>query len=79
MRHFHIDAVGVVFVVAGIFFAGFAERISSFERRLAEKYPITRVTGWSGTRKGIMYWRVLGLVWATLGLVWVYTFAAYGK
>ena len=36
---------------------------------MTEVRPWTRVTGWSGTRKGIVIWRLLGLVIVAYGIV----------
>ncbi len=62
-----LSTVNVLFVIAGIVVIVFAERLSMFERRMAEKHPSTRVTGWSGTRKGTMSWRVVGLLLVIAG------------
>jgi hypothetical protein len=41
--------------------------LSLFERRMVEKHPRTRVTGWSGTPKGTMSWRFVGLLLVLFG------------
>jgi uncharacterized membrane protein YdcZ (DUF606 family) len=61
--------IGLIFVLAGVVVIRFAEKLSLFERRMVEKHPATRVTGWSGTRKGTISWRIVGLLLVVLGLV----------
>lgn len=62
--------IGLAQVVLGVISIAFAERISMFERRLMDRFPWTRVTGWSGTRKGTMSWRVVGGLLIVLGLAY---------
>jgi hypothetical protein len=61
-------ALCLMFVIAGAIIFVFAEELSKFERRLVEKFPATRITGWSGTRKGTNSWRLVGLLLALLGV-----------
>jgi hypothetical protein len=53
---------GMVLIGIGILVARFAREISAWEKRMAQEHAWTRVTGWSGTRRGILIWRVLGLL-----------------
>jgi len=65
-----ISVLGLIFTLVGLVVIGFAEELSLFERRMVEKYPATRVTGWSGTRKGTISWQVVGLLLVVLGLAY---------
>jgi hypothetical protein len=60
---------GIAFFLFGVVIIGFAERLSRLERRMVQRFPGTRVTGWSGTRKGTISWRGVGLLFVILGLV----------
>jgi len=42
--------------------------ISEWEKRLSQSHPKTRVTGWSGTPKGIFMWRLIGVLLAMIGV-----------
>jgi hypothetical protein len=66
-------ALGAVLIGTGLLVAIFAPRISRWERRMTAVRPWTRVTGWSGTTKGIVIWRLLGLVIITYGIVLIAT------
>jgi anti-sigma-K factor RskA len=56
-------------IAIGVIVIGFSPHISNWERRLSDKHPSTRVTGWSGTWKGILVWRLIGAVLAFVGLL----------
>jgi len=56
-------------IAIGISAFGLAPHISNWEKQLSDSCPWTRVTGWSGTQKGILAWRVIGAVLAILGLI----------
>ena len=43
-------------------------QISEWEKRLSQSHPKTRVTGWSGTPKGIFMWRLIGVLLAMIGV-----------
>jgi hypothetical protein len=60
--------ISAAFVAVGILICIFARQISNWEKRLAEAYSWTKVTGWSGTRKGILVWRCIGAMSALLGV-----------
>jgi hypothetical protein len=62
-----LSIAGILGVVAGVIVLVFAKRLSMFERRMVEKHPGTRVTGWSGTRKGTLAWRAVGIMLIVLG------------
>jgi len=64
-----ISAIAAICV--GIALVLLAPRISLFERRLLDKHPSTKVTGWSGTRKGVYAWRVIGVVLVLAGIIWL--------
>jgi hypothetical protein len=55
-----IASVGLA--TAGIAVFVCAERFSDFENRLKIAYPSTKVTGWSGTKKGVLAWRFIGIL-----------------
>lgn len=63
--------VAAIFMIAGVLLVVLAEPINQFENRLILKYPKLRVTSWTGTPRGRMAWRVLGVVCLLIG-------AAYG-
>jgi hypothetical protein len=49
---------GACLVGLGIAFFTLAPHISNWEREMIQHYPRTKVTGWSGTRKGTLARRV---------------------
>jgi len=61
--------VGILTVIAGIIVVAFAERLSLLERRIVDKHPNTRVTGWSGTKKGTRAWRLVGMLLIFVGAI----------
>lgn len=63
-----IQVVGAILIPIGILVSRFAREISDWEKRMARAHTWTRVTGWSGTRRGILIWRVLGLVISVYGI-----------
>ena len=58
----------------GLWIIVYAARISYWERRLLDRHPWTRVTGWSGMRKGIFTWRLIGAALLLLGIVGIALF-----
>lgn len=54
-------------VIAGIAIILFARPLSNFEKHLRERQPWTKVTGWSGTQKGVWAWRFVGTLVILLG------------
>jgi len=71
--------VGTVLILAGCGVIACAVQLSAFERRLLERRPWTKVTGWSGTRKGVVIWRVIGGVLVMLGLLIQFDRLLYGS
>ena len=63
--------VGTVLLVCGSVALTFAERLSAFEKRVLDAHPWTKVTGWAGTRKGILAWRCVGGMLLVVGAVWL--------
>lgn len=63
--------VAAIFMIAGLLVVVLAEPINQFEHRLIQKYPKLRVTTWTGTPRGRMAWRILGVACLLIG-------AAYG-
>ena len=61
--------LGTVLIVVGCGVMACAAQISAFERRLLERHPWTKVTGWSGTRKGVLVWRIIGAAFVMLGFL----------
>jgi hypothetical protein len=59
---------GANLVVIGVVCFSCAGRISDWEKRLTRSHPKTRVTGWSGTPKGIFMWRLIGVLLAMIGI-----------
>jgi uncharacterized membrane protein len=62
-----LSLIGVLLILTGVVVVAAAEQLSMFERRMVEKHPKTRVTGWSGTRKGTLSWRIVGLLLIVVG------------
>jgi hypothetical protein len=70
-----LTLIGLI-AVLGLIVATFAPQISHWEKRMADRYPFTKVTGWSGTPRGIFVWRVIGalvIVRAVLELAFLHT------
>jgi hypothetical protein len=68
-----LDAViGALLVAAGTVVVVLSEKLSAWEKRLKEAQPWTRVTGWSGTRKGVIAWRFAGALLILLGILFEY-------
>jgi hypothetical protein len=55
-------------LATGIVCFSFAPHNSEWEKRLSQSHPKTRVTGWSGTPKGIFMWRFIGVLLARIGI-----------
>jgi hypothetical protein len=52
----------------------FAKPLSDFEEHLRERRPGTKVTGWSGTQKGVWAWRFVGTLVILLGFFIAFDF-----
>lgn len=65
--------VGTMLVIGGVVVFTAADKLSAFEKRLVDTRPWTRVTGWSGTRRGVLAWRVVGILILLCGAVWIAT------
>jgi hypothetical protein len=64
-----ISRVGsIVLALAGSAIFTWAERLSDLEKRLKVAHPWTKVTGWSGAKKGVLAWRCVGIMLILLGL-----------
>ena len=63
--------VATAFLVGGSIVLTFAERLSAFEKRLLDAHPWTKVTGWAGTRKGVLAWRCVGGMLLVVGAAWL--------
>ena len=63
--------VGFVLLVGAVLVITSAEALSSFEKHLTAARPSTRVTGWSGSRKGTQAWRGVGILLAAGGVICV--------
>ena len=61
-----VGSVGLAIAGVAVFIC--AKRFSDFEKRLREAYPWTKVTGWSGTQKGVVAWRFVGVIVILLSL-----------
>jgi hypothetical protein len=48
--------------IAGVAIILCAKPLSDFEKRLKERKPCTKITGWSGTQRGVWSWRLVGLL-----------------
>jgi hypothetical protein len=59
---------GANLLVAGIACFSCAPHISKWEKRSEQSHPRMRVTGWSGTPKGIFMWRLIGVLLAIMGI-----------
>jgi len=65
-----LTRVGIVaLAIAGIAVFVRAKHFSDFEKRLKDAYPKTKVTGWSGTQKGVVAWRCVGILIVLLSLL----------
>ena len=62
--------IGTVLVIGGGIALTSADKLSAFEKRLVNAHPWTRVTGWAGTRKGVLAWRGAGILLLLCGAVW---------
>jgi hypothetical protein len=56
----------VALAIAGLTVFIFAKNLSDFEKRLKDAHPSTKVTGWSGTEKGVLAWRCVGVLIGSL-------------
>ena len=63
---------GTMLVIAGAIAFASADKLSAFEKRLLDTHPWTRVTGWAGTRKGVLAWRGVGVLILLCGAAWVF-------
>ena len=59
-------------IVAGVFVLVSAAKLDAFEKRLIDKYPKLKVTGWTGTNKGVMAWRGVGVLIVLDGSVFLF-------
>jgi len=64
---------GVLFSAAGIAVFALAPRLSQWEREITQVLPWTKLTGWSGTPRGIFVWQVVGALLVALEMlcVWI--------
>lgn len=53
---------GTLFLIFGVCCVAFAQQLSDSERKLVEKFPRMRVTGWAGTRKGVLVLKWCGAI-----------------
>jgi hypothetical protein len=60
---------GACLLGLGIAFFALAPQVSDWEKEMTQRYPQTRVTGWSGTPKGVLAWRCVGIMCAVLGAI----------
>lgn len=63
--------VELLLIVAGVFVLVSAEKLDAFEKRLIDVYPKLKVTGWTGTGKGVMAWRGVGVLLVLDGSVFL--------
>lgn len=66
-----IQVLGAALIVLGILVSRFSREISDWEKRLSKAHTWTRVTGWSGSQRGVIIWRVLGFVILAYGILLV--------
>lgn len=66
-----IQVLGAALIVLGILVSRFSREISDWEKRLSKTHTWTRVTGWSGSQRGVIIWRVLGFVILAYGILLV--------
>jgi hypothetical protein len=52
----------VALAITGVTVFILAKHLSDFEKRLKDAHPRTKVTGWSGTEKGVLAWRCVGVL-----------------
>ena len=67
-------AIGAILVVAGVAIVVLSEKLSALESRLRKARPWTKVTRWSGSHKGVIAWRFVGLLLILCG---VYEFNSF--
>jgi hypothetical protein len=63
--------IGTMLAIGGVIAFTLADKLSAFEKRLLDTHPWTRVTGWAGTRKGVLAWRGVGVLILLCGAAWV--------
>jgi hypothetical protein len=62
-------AIALALAIVGVAIFLCAKHLSDFEKRLREGHPWTKVTGWSGTSKGVWSWRFVGVLVILLSLL----------
>jgi hypothetical protein len=61
--------IALALAISGVAILLCARHLSDFEKRLRERRPWTKVTGWSGTAKGVWCWRFVGVLVILLSLL----------
>jgi hypothetical protein len=61
--------MGILLILCGVATMIFAVHLSNLERRMITGNPSMKVTGWSGTNKGVIAWRLVGILLVIVGSV----------
>jgi hypothetical protein len=64
--------IGTALLIASAIALTSADKLTALEKRLELAHPWTRVTGWSGTRKGVLAWRGVGILFLISGVIWTF-------